>query len=114
MSHRPGAIKYTSFYNDLPDNLKKYLNAQDREGKRKGLVSLYTMLQKHDMGTAEDALTFAISKGVNDADSILRTLTSPVQQMQPMQLKCNIVQMPTFTTDNNKYDQLFSKEVNSL
>lgn len=117
MSQRPGAIKYTSFYSNLPDNWKKYLNAQDREGKRRGLVSLYTILKKHDMRTAEDALSFAISNGVNDADSILaayRRLTSPAQQMQPMQLKCNIVQMPTFVTDHNKYDQLFSREASSL
>lgn len=117
MSHRPGAMKYTTFYNNLPDNWRKYLGSQDTEGKRKGLVSLYTMLQKHNMNTAENALTFAISNGVKDADSILaayRTLTSPVQQMQPMQLKCNIVQMPSFTTDNDKYDKLFHKEVSAL
>lgn len=117
MSHRPGAMKYTTFYNNLPDNWRKYLGSQDTKGKRKGLVSLYTMLQKHDMNIAEDALTFAVSNGVKDADSILaayRTLTSPVQQMQPMQLKCNIVQMPSFTIDNDKYDKLFHKEVSTL
>lgn len=46
------------------------------------------MLQKHDIRTTEDALAFAISNGVNDADSVLatyRTLTSQVQQLQPMQ-----------------------------
>ena len=69
------------------------------------------MLQKHDMRTAEDALAFAISNGVKDADSILaayRTLTSGVQ---PMQLGCNVISMPGFTTNNNKYDSLFGQEV---
>lgn len=78
------------------------------------MTSLYTMLQKHDMRTAEDALAFAISNGVKDADSILaayRTLTSGVQQMQPMQLGCNVISMPGFTTNNNKYDSLFGQEV---
>lgn len=117
MSHRPGAMKYTNFYNNLPDNWRKYLNSQDTEGKRKGLISLYTMLQKHDIGIAETALEFAISNGVQDADSILaayRTLTTPTQQMQPMQLNCNVVQMPAFKPDNQKYDAFLSKEVASL
>ena len=75
------------------------------------------MLQKHDMRTAEEALAFAISNGVKDADSVLaayRTLTSGVQQMQPMQLECNIIQMPSYAVDNNKYDILFRKEVSAL
>lgn len=113
MSHRPGAMKYTTFYNNLSDNWRKYLNSQDTEGKRKGLTSLYTMVQKHDMGIAETALEFAISNGVQDADSILaayRTLTAPTQQMQPMQLNCNVVQMPAFQPDNQKYDAFLSRK----
>ena len=114
MSRRPAAMKYTEFYQQLPDNWQKYLSKQNADGKRKGLTSLHTMLQKHDMRTAEDALAFAISNGVKDADSILaayRTLTSGVQQMQPMQLGCNVISMPSFTTNNNKYDSLFGQEV---
>ena len=114
MSRRPAAMKYTEFYQQLPDNWQKYLSKQNADGKRKGLTSLHTMLQKHDMRTAEDALAFAISNGVKDADSILaayRTLTSGVQQMQPMQLGCNVIPMPGFTTNNNKYDSLFGQEV---
>ena len=45
MSHCPGALKYTSFYNNLLANWRKYLNNQDIEGKRKGLALLHTMLQ---------------------------------------------------------------------
>ena len=98
-SKRPMALKYTSFYNELPDNWRKFLHNQDSDGKRKGLVSLYTMLQKNDMNTAENALAFAISNGVHDADSILaayRTITSNSKSMKPEQLKCNIMQMPSF------------------
>ena len=117
MSKRPAAMKYTEFYQQLPDNWQKYLGNQNAEGKRKGLTSLDTMLQKHDMRTAEEALAFAISNGVKDADSVLaayRTLTSGVQQMQPMQLGCHVIQMPSYDVDNNKYDTLFGKEVSVL
>lgn len=68
------------------------------------------------MRAAADALSFAISNGVQDADYILvsyRTLASQVQQIQPMQLKNNIIQIPVFHTDNNKYDNLFKKQIYS-
>jgi transposase len=114
MAKRPTALKYTSFYEELPANWKKYLSRQDAEGRRKGLTSLHTMLQKHDMRTATEALSFALSNGVQDADSILasyRTITADVHPMQPMQLKATVIPMPVFHTDNNKYDNLFQKEV---
>jgi len=117
ISKRPAALKYTEFYQQLPDNWQKYLSKQNAEGKRKGLTSLYTMLLKHDMHAAENALAFAISNGVNDADSVLaayRTLTSGVQQLQPMQLKDNLISMPSFKPDNSKYDNLFGREASSL
>lgn len=113
MAKRPTALKYTTFYEELPDNWRKYLGRLDTEGKRKGLTSLYTMLAKHDMRTASEALNFALGNGVQDAASILasyRTLTSNVQQLQPMQLKSTIIQMPAFKPDNNKYDNLFRQE----
>lgn len=31
--------------------------------------------------------------------------------MQPMQLGGNVLSMPSFTTDNHKYDMLFEQEV---
>lgn len=112
MSKRPEALKYTDFYNNLPDNWKKYLGNQDSDGKRKGLISLYTILKKHDIKVAEDALAFAITNGVDDSDSLLaayRTITAQVQQLQPMQLHEGITQMPSFSIDNSKYDNFLHK-----
>lgn len=114
MSKRPTAIKYTGFYEDLPDNWKKYLSDLPVEKKREALMTLHTMLLKHDIGVASDVLNMTLSSGVQDADSILtsyRRLTSPVQQMNPMQLKSTVIQMPIFQTDNGKYDNLICKEV---
>jgi len=114
MSKRPTAIKYTGFYEDLPDNWKKYLSDLPVEEKRDALMTLHTMLIKHDIGVASDVLSITLSNGVKDADSILasyRRLTNSVQQMNPMQLKSTIIKMPTFNTDNSKYDNLISKEV---
>lgn len=113
LAKRPTALKYSAFYEGLPDNWQKYLNSQDYEGKKKGLAALYFMLQKHDMRKASDVLSFALSNGVQDADSILagyRTLTSEAQQLQPMQLQNVAARMPTFPTSNEKYDEFFRKE----
>jgi hypothetical protein len=114
MSKRPTAIKYTGFYDELPDNWKKYISSLPAQEKREALMTLHTMLLKHDMGIASDALDITLSNGVQDADSILASycrLISPVKKMQPLQLKSTVIQMPTFKTDNCKYDNLFSKEV---
>ena len=113
MSRRPTALKYTTFYEELPDNWRKHLNGLASEDKRKALHALHTMLQKHDMGTASDALLAALSKGVQDADSILasyRLLTATSHQCQPLKLPAAVIQMPNFKTDNAKYDSLFGRE----
>jgi len=114
MSKRPTAIKYTGLYENLPDNWKKYLSDLPAEEKREALLALHTMLLKHDINVASDVLSITLSNGVKDADSILasyRRLTSPVHQMNPIQLKPTVIKMPVFQTDNIKYDNLISKEV---
>ena len=102
MSKRPTAIKYTGFYENLPDNWKKYLSDLPAEEKREALLALHTMLLKHDINVASDVLSITLSNGVKDADSILasyRRLTSPVHQMNPIQLKPTVIKMPVFQTD---------------
>ena len=72
---------------------------------------------KHDLHTASAALTYALDNGVHDADSILsayRTITSPMQQLQPMQvqqLHQDIQDVPSFLVNNHKYDNFFTQEV---
>jgi transposase len=114
MAKRPTALKYTGFYQDLPENWQNYLSDLPPEKKREALLTLNTMLQKHDIAAAADALEIALGVGVKDCDSILASyhrLTSKVQRLQPMQFKNSYIQVPSFQTDNTKYDSLFSQEV---
>lgn len=114
MAKRPTALKYTSFYQELPENWQKYLSDLPPDKKKEALLTLNTILQKHDITAAADALETALQVGVKDCDSILASyyrLTSKVQQMQPMQFKNSYIQLPSFKTDNSRYDSLFSKEV---
>jgi transposase len=113
IAKRPTALKYTGFYQELPEIWQNYLADLPTEKKRDALLTLNTMLQKHDIAAAADALEMALGVGVKDCDSILASyhrLTRNVQQMQPMQFKNSYIQVPSFQTDNLKYDSLFSQE----
>ncbi len=115
MAKRPNALKYTGFYHELPEIWQNYLADLPPEKKREALLTLNTMLQKHDIAAAADALEVALDSGVKDSDSILASyyrLTNKVQQMQPMQFTNPYIKVPSFKTDNSRYDSLFNKEVN--
>jgi len=113
MAKRPTALKYTGFYQELPEVWQDYLSDLPPDQKRQALLTLNTMLQEHDIAAATDALEIALGVGMKDSHSILASyhrLTSKVQQLQPMQLKDPYIQVPFFRTDNSKYDSLFSQE----
>ena len=114
MSKRPNALKYTGFYQELPDVWRKYLNDAEPQIKRDALMALNAILQKHDISTATDALSATLAKGVKDAASIITSyqrITSHSPNMQPMKLSDNVIDMPAFSTDNNIYDSLLRKQV---
>ena len=115
MAKRPNALKYTGFYQELPEIWQNYLSDLPPEKKREALLTLNTILQKHDIAAATDALVISLDVGVKDSDSILASyyrLTNKVQQLQPMQFKNPYIKVPSFQTDNAKYDSLFDQEVN--
>lgn len=114
MAKRPNALKYTGFYQDLPEIWQNYLSDLPADKKREALLTLNKILKKHDIAAAADALEIALDGGVKDSDSILASyyrLTNKVQQLQPMQLKNPDIKVPSFQTDNSKYDSLFGQEV---
>jgi len=114
MAKRPNALKYTGFYQELPEIWQNHLSDLPPEKKREALLTLNTILQKHDISAAADALKIALDVEVKDSDSILASyyrLTNKVQQLQPMQLKNPYIKMPSFQTDNSRYDSLFGQEV---
>ena len=115
MAKRPNALKYTGFYQELPENWQKYLSDLPLEKKREALLTLNTILQNHGISNAADALAATLCRGVKDPDSILASyyrLTTKVQQLQPIQFNNPYIQILPFKTDNSKYDSLFIREVN--
>lgn len=114
MGKRPFALKYTGFYNELPEIWQNHLSGLPSEKMRDALLTLSSMLEKTDMSTATDALRATLEGGVKDSASILATysrLTNKMQPMQPMQLTNPSMTVPSFKTDNARYDSLFHKEV---
>lgn len=114
MAKRPTALKYTGFYDELPDIWKEHLSNLPAAEKREALLTLNAILQNHDINVAVNALENVLDIGVKDADSIMASyyrLTSKVQQMQPLQLKNEYINIPSFKADTSKYDSLFGKEV---
>lgn len=114
MAKRPNALKYTGFYHELPDVWQTYLNNADPKTKREALLALNSILQKHDISIAEDALNVALSNGVKDATSIMvsyQKLTSSTPHLRPIKLQNNIIDMPVFETDTKSYDHLLGKKV---
>lgn len=114
MSKRPNALKYTGFYHELPDVWRTYLNDADPKTKREALLALNVILQKHDIATAADALNVALANQVKDAASIIASyqrLTSNTPHLPPVKLGNNIIDMPVFKADTNRYDDLLGKKV---
>lgn len=113
MAKRPNALKYTGFYQELPEIWQDYLSDLPPEKKREALLTLDAILRNHEIATATEALEVALKNGVNDTDSILTSyyrLTNNVQKLQPMQLTNPSIDVPSFQIDNSQYDSLFGQK----
>ncbi|MDK2897116.1 MAG: hypothetical protein PWP04_1236 [Candidatus Atribacteria bacterium] len=80
MAKRPKAIKYTRFFNELPDIWKDYLESQDRERKKLTITALMKMMEGDDeegLVNATRALAETLRRGVRDiyskVDPIVKT-----------------------------------------
>lgn len=114
MSRRPNAIKYTSFYRQLPSIWQDYLNESDLQAKKDALKVLSVMLQKQPIAIASSALSATLKNGVKDAASILSSyqrITNSTGDMPDIILGDNIPIMPIYQEDLSPYDALLGKKV---
>lgn len=80
LAKRPNALKYTGFYQELPDPWQDYFNNLDYDEKKKSLNLLVRMITETDIDTATICLLETMDLGNVNADSILlnyRRLTEP-------------------------------------
>lgn len=70
MAKRPLALKYTSFYDQLPKEWQEYFKACTTTEKQNALKLLATVLKTHDFNTITEALNTASTHGHPSVESI--------------------------------------------
>ncbi|WP_262303258.1 hypothetical protein [Neobacillus niacini] len=70
MDKRPTALKYTSFYDQLPEEWKNYFNSCTVAEKSEALKLLSLILKEHDFSLITKALVIASEHGHPSGDAI--------------------------------------------
>ncbi len=107
MQRRPTALKYTSFYDDMPLDLKNYFEKCDYEEKKVGLKVLSKLLMEMDLEKASEVFKLAEERGLRDEDSLIvsyHRLTKGVLEIKDIKLNTNVPNLDPYTTDNSVYD----------
>ena len=120
LSKRPTAIKYTKFFNELPDIWKNYISSQDKEGKKNSILTLMKMIEdneKDGIDLSVKALKSTLSAGVKDTDSIMVTYYRMKNSkfcdnaINEININENIPALKGYKVDINVYDSLYQKVV---
>ncbi|SKA86243.1 Transposase [Caloramator quimbayensis] len=121
MAKRPKAIKYTQFFNSLPDIWKDYIESQETEGKKQSIKALMKMIEGDEAEgilNATKALEETLNNGVKDIDSLLTTYyrikNMGKASINKINLKDNIPNINEYKTDLNIYDSLYGKGVPAI
>jgi transposase len=113
MAKRPMAIKYTSFYRQLPVDWQDYLTKCTREEKQAALRLLAELLKERDLNCATKALMAASKYGHPSTDSIKqvfvqivkgRGLQKPLNYAPP-----SLPAMPVINRGLKQYDDWMQK-----
>lgn len=111
MSKRPRALKYSGFYNDLPDMIRDYLDECEYEKKKESLRYLHRMTEQNGIETAIRAFEESIRIGVKDLDSIWTTyirLTSANLPEDKIKLPPSVPQIKGYDANLKVYDSFLS------
>lgn len=112
MIKRPNAIKYSGFYNDLPQIWQELLSTNDQTSKREVLKVLAFMLKDGGIDQATKALCNTLESGVKDADSILtsyKRINCNLLDVEDIRLPSYVPQLAVYQPDLAVYDNLFSR-----
>ncbi|UII55923.1 hypothetical protein LS684_20270 [Cytobacillus spongiae] len=109
MAKRPLALKYTSFYEQLPTEWQTYFNSCTASEKPEALRLLATFLKEHDFTKVTEALTIASEHGHPSVESIKQVFYQLINgrgirtEIIP---KMSLPNMPEATRGLDHYDQL--------
>lgn len=120
LSKRPTAIKYTRFFNELPDIWKNYISSHDKEGKKSCIIALMRIIEdsrENGIQLSVKALKETLSAGVTDVDSLMVTyyriknFESFDNAINEININKNMAPMKKYKVDINVYDSLCKKAV---
>lgn len=109
MAKRPTALKYTSFYDQLPEEWKNYFESCLAAEKPEALRLLSMILKEHDFGVITKALVIASEHGHPSVDAIKQVFYQLINgrgirsEFKP---KVGLPELPEATRGLGHYDQL--------
>ena len=109
LSKRPNALKYTDFYQEMPELWQEYFAQCDYQGKKTGLQALIKIITETNMETATNTLQECLKSEVVNSDSILLhyyRITQPV--IDELTVASHIPELD-YKTDIRLYDDLLSR-----
>ncbi|UOR10650.1 IS21 family transposase [Halobacillus amylolyticus] len=113
MARRPTALKYTTFYDQLPVIWQRYLQDCTKVEKKKALDLLSKILKDHDFKKAEEALQVASEFGHPSSETIHQVYHQIVHgrgYRETLNMKHSVPEMPLASRGMNQYDVFFSQE----
>ena len=108
MAKRPNALKYTSFYTDMPQGLKEYFNSCKLEEKKVGLKVLCRILNDIDIHRATEIFSIAHQKNLRDTDSLTSIFYKEVNKtpfLKDIELSGHIPDMKPYEPNIAAYDE---------
>ena len=112
MAKRPMAIKYTSFYEQLPDKWQNYLEACTIPERQQALRLMSVLLKEHNLSIATEALEKASLYGHPSVESIKQVYYQLINGRgirEEIQVSTSVPSMPPATRGISHYDFLFEK-----
>lgn len=113
MAKRPTALKYTSFYDQLPEEWRNYFGSCTVAEKPEALKLLSMILKDHDFSVITKALVIASEHGHPSVDAIKQVFYQLINGRgirSDLRSKRSLPQLPEATRGLDHYDQLH-KEV---
>lgn len=110
MAKRPNALKYTDFYEKMPEEWKNYFSNCTIQQKKEALQLLAVLLKEHDFEVSTQALRLASHYGHPNVESIKQVFYQLINgrgTREPIQPKLSVPNMPEASRGVRHYDRLF-------
>jgi len=109
MAKRPMALKYTSFYEQLPPEWQIYFHSCTTSEKSEALKLLATLMKDYDINRTTEALKIASEHGHPSVESIKQVFYQIINGRgirEELNIRKSLPIMPTATRGLQHYDQL--------